>query len=654
MRAAQLAIMLAAGVLAAVVGPASPADAKEVLEDEPHRVLEVPTPRFSWSVPDRYQLGWRAWSERRGRYRRAYVRPRRWTLDVDACRSSGGGNRITGYELRVKGVGFDFRTGSRGTSCRRRFSDLPRIGGYDVRLVVQTTAGPSHPLIQRISLRDWLVVSLGDSMASGEGVPDTPGLYTPPFTLTDTVATLARLFRGNVRMHQVRRVDWQDRRCHRSARAGHAQAALALERRDPHSSVTFVSLACSGATIAHLIDKEYAGIQPPPGDEKLQPQLEALRTLVGAGGGSRRRRVDALLLSIGVNDLGFSDIVKGCAMNWNGAHGTGDPDCVYDAGVTKKLAVGGTLEDSYAKFATALRDSLDVADVYLTDYPGAPFGQHRGGCGLLAIPGFGIGPREAEAMATVGLQLYWAVGRAAAAQGWNWVPGMTDAFAGRDYCAPKPLLVRLESSLLRQGTIHGAVHPTRAGQLKLGDLLARSIVFRPDLPHWRAKLVVEQVFVDPAFKDTTRLRKPQPTDPTGQPVLPPPPSDKYAFDFALRTIPNWPAGARLRFTTPKATKGQWIAVPPELGTFELDVYDPPRPPRYPTSVNFLAYGPSGTVGADHTFGQGFGVGCHKLVHPTGWTIRYRIELTPVDGTPGRPPIVPPGEIVPPCRQELAP
>ena len=637
------AVAGALAVTAALSAAAGRADAQPPPHGEPipptAPSLEAPTAHFDWSVPERYHLGWDAWSDSGAEYSDGYVDPGRWQLMIDACRSSGGGESIVDYDILVDGVGFDFRNRTRGAGCRRRLDNLRRLGNYDVTVIVRTQRGASLPRTERIELRDHLVVSLGDSMASGEGVPDTPGEYTLRGNPQKTVATLARLYNGQVQLDTVKGAEWKDRRCHRSARAGHALAALALERSDPRSSVTYVSLACSGAKVAHLIDADYAGIQPPPGAAKLPPQLEALRDLVGGSG----RRVDALLMAIGVNDLGFAGIVQSCAMNWNGAHASGNPDCVYDAGVSPKLEPGGELEQSYARLGSALRDSLDVAEVYITDYPAAPFGQSRGGCGLLGIPGFGIAPREAQAMYTAGLQLYWAVGRAAADQGWNWVPGMTAAFEGHDYCAADPRLVQLETSLLEQGTIHGAVHPTRAGQAALGDLLQRSVVFRSRFPHWHAKLVVEQVRVT---NSTLRREPGQPTDDTGEPPPAPPPSDRYAFDFSVRTIPNWPAG-RLRFTIPKTSIGEWIAVAAAAGTFELDVYDAPRPPRLPTSVDFLAYGPKGTVSASYAQAQGFGVGCHELAHLNGWAIRYRIEVTRVGG-----PIGPPPEVLPPCRQQI--
>jgi hypothetical protein len=618
----------------------------------PTKALVGPSARFEWSMPERYGLGWQAWNETEERYDRDYVRPRYWSVIVDGCASSGKGDAITDYDLTITGVGSSFRANRRSSRCLQRFDNLDRLGSYDVTLVVRTARAASQPRTERIELRDHLVVSIGDSMASGEGVPDTPGLYTFGSSLPQTTATLARLINGDIRLHTEQAAEWKNRRCHRSARGGHALAASALERRDPKSSVTFISLACSGAEIAHLIDTNYEGHQPPPGSGTVPPQLDVLKELVGAGPGSRGRRIDALLLSSGVNELGFADIIIACAFNWNSPlnapTGSGDPDCVYDSGASKKLTPGGKVDVAFAKLAEALDRTFDVADVYLTDYPGAPFGESRGGCGLLGIPGFGIASREAQAIASVGLQLFWATGRAAAANGWNWVPGMSNAFAGHDYCASDPYFVSLEASLGRQGNIFGAVHPNTTGHAKLANLLLDAIVFRPQLPHWHARLVVQDVRVEPGVHGTTPRRADQTgpgTEETGQPPPPPPPSDRYSFDFSLRTIPNWPAGIGRRFTIPKTSAGQWIKVPAELGTFEVDLYDQPRPPRYPTSVDFLTYGPGGTLPGYYTAAQSFGSGCHEFSHAAGWSVRYRVEVTRVDGRPHGPVTA-----LPPCQQ----
>jgi hypothetical protein len=183
---------------------------------------------------------------------------------------------------------------------------FPAQGTYEVELNV---SGPNAagPFTQEVTVRDMLIVSIGDSYASGEGNPDVNRSGDQP-------------------------AQWVDRRCHRSANSGPAQAAAALERADPHTSVTFLSFACSGATV-NRVYRAYSdacpGDQPTsdtyksdafdpykPGDpdrpigsgvvgsyqgaepsscsdfaDHLPPQIEELARTVGD------RRVDALIAS---------------------------------------------------------------------------------------------------------------------------------------------------------------------------------------------------------------------------------------------------------------------------------------------------------------------------------------------------------------------
>ncbi|HUG15265.1 MAG TPA: hypothetical protein VMM78_09625 [Thermomicrobiales bacterium] len=100
---------------------------------------------------------------------------------------------------------------------------------------------------------------------------------------------------------------WQDEQCHRAAWAGPSQAAAILERVDPHTSVTFVSLACSGATINTLIYdpgykgagllRHYAGIYPKADHPSLATFVPA--QMEQAAYIAEGREIDALLVSGG-------------------------------------------------------------------------------------------------------------------------------------------------------------------------------------------------------------------------------------------------------------------------------------------------------------------------------------------------------------------
>ncbi len=103
---------------------------------------------------------------------------------------------------------------------------------------------------------------------------------------------------------------WQDRRCHRSLASGQAQAARQIEDDDPRTSVTFIHLACSGAKIEEGLLEGYRGIRPTRKEEKdkalLDAQVDEFKETVGD------REVDAVLISIGGNDVGFADIITRC------------------------------------------------------------------------------------------------------------------------------------------------------------------------------------------------------------------------------------------------------------------------------------------------------------------------------------------------------
>ena len=140
---------------------------------------------------------------------------------------------------------------------------------------------------QYVTPRDWLIAAIGDSYGSGEGNPDVP--------------KVERRARPDIRSL------WQDPQCHRSTFAGAAQAAAEVERADVRSSVTLVHLACSGATVVKGLLGDYSGAKPDDDKSRKKPaQIDELASLL------RGRRIDALSISIGGNDIGFGDIIQAC------------------------------------------------------------------------------------------------------------------------------------------------------------------------------------------------------------------------------------------------------------------------------------------------------------------------------------------------------
>jgi len=134
-----------------------------------------------------------------------------------------------------------------------------------------------------IEVRDILIVAIGDSYGSGEGNPEARrGTRSNLPTWGDG--------RGS------RDVDADHAQARRSSIAWPSQLAIDLERSDPRSSVTFISVAASGATVDE-------GLLGPQSSRLPLAQVPRVAALVG------EREIDLLLISIGGNDIGFAQVI---------------------------------------------------------------------------------------------------------------------------------------------------------------------------------------------------------------------------------------------------------------------------------------------------------------------------------------------------------
>jgi hypothetical protein len=491
--------MLAAALALALIGGTAGARAASPNPGPPpiggpasNAPIPPPEASFTWAVPNRYGA----------KPSHEYLYPRWWPVDFSACSSGAKAEDVTGYE-------WQFGDGARWSarSCgpvRHRYDAL---GTYDVTLTIRMRDGSTASAGGLVEVRDLLVVALGDSFSAGEGNPDVDA----------TSSTLPR---------------WQNGACHRSLRSGAALAALELERRDPHTSVTFVTLACSGATIANGLLGAYDGwdaICPVPewvrvaggshasrlvdrciddpvrwpenlDPANFQPQVTALRDLVCADDCSAPgvRRVDILMLSIGVNDVGFSDIVEACAgpvsdycgrtqmgRFLDGLHALADPD-PHDAG--------------YHGLASALAASgVQVGDTYVTEYPYDVFTKIAEGkaepetCG----PFFRIGDDEVDWLSVRGKQLDDLLHRAAIQNDWHYVHGVADAFRPHGYCADVPWFVKMSESLDREAHYAGVLHPNAAGHARIASLILAEIDDHTLIDErWAGRVTFDAISID--------------------------------------------------------------------------------------------------------------------------------------------------------------
>jgi hypothetical protein len=603
------AIVLPVGV-AAQIPPGPPIVGGEPIDPDASAALE-------WSVPERYDASWKAWSQTRHTYDRDFVTPpqrKGWSIILDAC-GSRAVRRIERYTFVLTGLTDPAVTRTLDSAtCKRRLT-VPSLGLYRVETTVHTALGASVTLPSIVRLRDYLIVSIGDSLSSGEGVPDRLGSYSYKLTLG---------FSGfDVEVHTTHRVLWKDRRCHRSAFSGPALAARAIEKASHHTSVTFVSFACSGAELKHLdISSNEGAESQPPGTGDLLPQTIAASQLLGSDP-ARRRQIDALLVTGGINDLGFSDIVTSCATNNN--HNEHHTDCVYGSNGAH-LVNTHRFERRYDLLASAVRHDLPrVREVYISGYPRQVF--LDGACGLLGgviggahIPYLGIDRAEGNAMNTLGIALNRQVEGITIRhrdEGWNYVEDPTMPFLPHRYCGNEPWFNSLEKSLLTQGDQDGTAHPNRAGHRAFGGLLGRAIV--PDQP-------------GTPFRDTTltidavKLKKGARADPS-------------KIKMTLRRYPRDPTP--ITRTIGVLPNGQWALVRPQLGTFAVPVFREPASPRHATEIRLELIHPSHglpfpahRLSIHHGFADGYGPGPHELTHSTGdLAVRYHIDVRGPTTTP---------------------
>jgi len=239
---------------------------------------------------------------------------------------------------------------------------------------VEVSSGDQPPqrISTEITVRDIFIAGLGDSIASGEGNPDRPiALSDEGFCYRSYLGTAAggQYYRPSRAGYKGGRAceapdtlaNWQrqsalwfNSACHRSLYSYQTRTALALAVRYPHIAVTYLPLACTGATIPDgLFGGQRARECPPtkagancPGT--VNAQLAELRAAVAAAKKRQPdRKLDLVLLSIGANDINFSGLVADVIV-----------DTPTERVLFKRSGVMGSVDDSRSAMARDLPQSF--------------------------------------------------------------------------------------------------------------------------------------------------------------------------------------------------------------------------------------------------------------------------------------------------------
>ncbi|WGD55472.1 hypothetical protein QA641_17265 [Bradyrhizobium sp. CB1650] len=208
-----------------------------------------------------------------------------------------------------------------------------RYGKQTVASVdVSSGSDPTRRVQTEIQVRDIFIAGLGDSIASGEGNPDRPlALSDEGFCFRSYLGTAgAQYYRPSRAGFKGGRAceapdtlaNWQrygalwfNSPCHRSLYSYQTRTALALAVRYTHIAVTYLPLACTGASIGDGLLGSQRARECPPGKSgtcqtSVSAQVSELReALTAAKKRQPDRTLDLVLLSIGANDVYFSGLV---------------------------------------------------------------------------------------------------------------------------------------------------------------------------------------------------------------------------------------------------------------------------------------------------------------------------------------------------------
>lgn len=311
--------------------------------------------------------------------------------------------------------------------------DLPQAL-YRVKLTATGLAGTSKPVstTSNVLVKDVLIVSIGDSYASGEGNPVVPGVFEPQWAYSPDPA-----------------MNTENANAHRSTIAAPAQFALQLEQSNPHQSVTFVSVANSGASIPVGVLGPMASI----GDSSYQlpAEISELKQIIGT------RHIDVLTLTVGADDIGFTTQAERLIENTYFGYPTLKTILKdYNASLN-------SVPQHFAELAQAIQ-TLNLGQVLVTGYPDLTRNQN----GNVATIYAGDIPLISKADAQFASQkiippLNAAIASAANTYHWTLVKGISADFRTHGYPSTTPWIRTFGQSLEMQGNQDGTFHPNAAG-----------------------------------------------------------------------------------------------------------------------------------------------------------------------------------------------
>ncbi len=314
--------------------------------------------------------------------------------------------------------------------CAEPINLRVRYGRTTVATVDVSSSEGGQRVSTEIAVRDIFIAGLGDSIASGEGNPDRPvSLSDEGFCFRSYLGTASSQYyrpsragyKGGraceapdtLQVWQKQSALWLNSACHRSLYSYQTRTALALAVQYPHIAVTYLPLACTGATIADgLFGSQRARECLPTKSANtcsgsVNGQLTELREAVAAA--QRRqpdRKLDLVLLSIGANDIYFSGLVADVIVDTQTERALFRRGGLMASVEDARAALARDLPQGFSKLRDALKPLVgDLSRVVYTAYAnptlaasGAPCPGGRAGFDI--HPSFNAEPQRLAAVSS--------------------------------------------------------------------------------------------------------------------------------------------------------------------------------------------------------------------------------------------------------------
>ena len=327
---------------------------------------------------------------------------------------------------------------------------------------------PTTPRPHRPGNAAALVVSMGDSYASGQGAPDRNGEWW------DNGYHL-------------------DKKCHRSNWGASVRAVSGLRASNPYAEgIDHVNVTCTGATVRarYGYDKHYftGGLLTAQGPTEKEAQFHQVNLAVGG------RPIDALTISIGGNDVRFADIVKTCGSGTNCADYYGETatdlrrDLVDLRNLYSELIVA-VQGDAYGNGRALV---APVKNVFVTEYPDPSIDadgtrcHNEGGWGLDKMTSAEASWAKTNVIDRVNSEIRSMVVRANNAnRGTRWYSVPAPSFSGRGFCSPSRWVNNWHDSQDLQHDDTGTMHPNASGWTALGEALRGQLNYLNTVPYSR-------------------------------------------------------------------------------------------------------------------------------------------------------------------------